>query len=96
MVASIACVVRCRPRSRFWPSTTLAVALCLPGAASVHASPDDVNGKLEATMAQIQAQGMPDLPPAPEQRRHNGGGILGWLFGDDEDEPPPRDPRDGN
>jgi hypothetical protein len=42
------------------------------------------------TLAQIQAQGMPDLPP-PE--RHRSGGILGWLFGDDDDDPPPRPPR---
>jgi len=57
-----------------------------------------------AAMAQIQAQSMPDMPPAPESR-HRSGGLLGWLFGSGEDDPPPppppprrdyRDYRDGN
>ena len=45
-----------------------------------------------AAMAQIQAQGMPDMPSAPETR-HRSGGLLGWLFGSDADEPPPPPPR---
>ena len=53
-----------------------------------------------ATVAQIQAQGMPDLPPAAERHR-SGGGLLGWLFGRNEDDsppppPPPRRYRDDN
>ena len=53
-----------------------------------------------ATVAQIQAQGMPDLPPAAERHR-SGGGLLGWLFGSNEDDsqpppPPPRRYRDDN
>jgi penicillin-binding protein 1A len=44
-----------------------------------------------AAMAQIQAQGMPDMPSAPETR-HRSGGLLGWLFGSDADDPPPPPP----
>jgi hypothetical protein len=52
-------------------------------------------------MAQLQAQGMPDMPPAPEPQRRNSGGLLGWLFGSGDDDLPPRPPRnrdnrDGN
>jgi penicillin-binding protein 1A len=54
-----------------------------------------------ANMAQLQAQGMPDMPPAPEPQRRNSGGLLGWLFGSGDDDLPPRPPRnrdnrDGN
>ena len=55
----------------------------------------------DGAMAQIQGQGMPELPPAQEQqqRRDNNGGILGWLFGSGNDDPPPpprRERDDGN
>ena len=48
------------------------------------------------TIADLRSRPMPELPPT--QQRGHGGGILGWLFGDDSDPPPPpreRD-RDGN
>ena len=55
-----------------------------------------------AALAQLQRQGTPALPPQDEPRHHDSGGILGWLFGDDSNDPPlPRPPRyddrrDGN
>ncbi len=31
-----------------------------------------------------------EAEPEPEPQRRRRGGLLGWLFGDDDDEPPPR------
>ena len=39
-------------------------------------------------MARIQAQAMPELGPSEQPRRS--GGLLGWLFGSGDEEPPPR------
>jgi len=52
---------------------------------SVSASIDDEAG----AVAQVDNQRFPSLPPGPEPPRGHGGGILGWLFGDDESSPPP-------
>jgi penicillin-binding protein 1A len=58
------------------------------GPDSISASVDDEAG----STAKVQAgnQRFPDLPPEPQ--RNHGGGILGWLFGDDDPRPPPPPP----
>jgi penicillin-binding protein 1A len=58
----------------------------LLGSGTVAARPP-VNDEAGA-MAQIGGQRLPDLPPSEPPRSH-GGGILGWLFGDDDPRPPP-------
>jgi penicillin-binding protein 1A len=50
----------------------------------VHQTPTDDEA---GAMADLRSRPMPDLPPA--QPRGHGGGILGWLFGNDDDPPPP-------
>ncbi|HWY62266.1 MAG TPA: PBP1A family penicillin-binding protein [Rhizomicrobium sp.] len=48
----------------------------------------------DEAVAPLQSQNLPDnMPPAPP-RRHSGG-ILGWLFGDDEADKPPPSSADG-
>ena len=39
-------------------------------------------------MADIRSRPMPELPSSQDSRGH-GGGILGWLFGNDDNDPPP-------
>ena len=62
MITAGARTVRRGPPPRLRPFALLAMALCLTGAAATGAAPDDVNGKLEAMMARIQAE------PAPGRR----------------------------